>query len=227
MMRLPRGFHSEGFPWWHGLWPRSPSRSSSFRYLSATCVTQVKCPEPGPKRCQGTTRRLTSLLNDCVSMPEACCECMKIVLRMELQKTSKTLPNHRVYMREPRFRTTWLNDISKWLRLHAGTLFLNTWELCWGERAKNIHKSSRLHAEQRFCKDYAGGVAFTLGNTSFFLVCRDFRGWVYIYTYKSYSICEGPAKGLEKWKEYWTTTIYIIYIQTHTYIHKYTRINKI
>ena len=56
---------------------------------------------------------IMSLLNHCVSMPEAWCEYMKIVLRMGLQNTSKTLPNHRVYMREPRFCTTWQNDISK------------------------------------------------------------------------------------------------------------------
>ena len=42
---------------------------------------------------------LRSLLNHCVSMQEACCENMTVVLGKELQNTSKTLPNHSTSMR--------------------------------------------------------------------------------------------------------------------------------
>ena len=97
-------------------------------------------------------------------MPEAGCEYMKIALRMELQNTSKTLPNHRVYVRVPCFCTTWPNDISKWLRSHAGTFF----EYMETVLGRTHQKHSQI-------------IAFTCGNNVFARTMPGPPSWHHVY----------------------------------------------
>ena len=65
--------------------------------------------------------RLKSLLSHRVSMAEACCEHMTIVLRKERRNTSKTLPNQCVSMREAGFCKDYAGTPFMASRFHWGT----------------------------------------------------------------------------------------------------------